>query len=155
MILTENLHENGIIVHSSAKSRWDVIKELVSLAAGNGIIPAEFEEEIQQALIAREKTMTTGIGKGVAIPHCKLTCIKDIILLMATSHKGINFDSIDNLPAKIIVMLLVPANKADKHVKVLSSIARILSDEDFKQHLTQFENKKDLLEYVHSYEKVK
>jgi fructose-specific phosphotransferase system IIA component len=155
MILTENLHENGIIVHSSAKSRWEVIKELVSFAAGNGIIPAEFEEEIQQALIAREKTMTTGIGKGVAIPHCKLTSIKEIILLMATSQKGINFDSIDNLPAKIIVMLLVPANKADKHVKVLSSIARILSDEDFKQQLTQFENANDLLAYVHSYEKVK
>jgi fructose-specific phosphotransferase system IIA component len=150
MILTENLHEYGIIVHSSSKSRWDVIKELIAFAAGNGIIPIEFEEEISQALISREKTMTTGIGKSVAIPHCKLTCIKDIILLMATSQKGINFESIDNLPAKIIVMLLVPTNKADKHVKVLSSIARILSDEDFKQQLVQFENAKDLLEYVHS-----
>lgn len=155
MIFTENLHENGIIAHSLSKSRWDVIKELISFAAGNGIIPTEFEEEICQALISREKTMTTGIGKYVAIPHCKLTCIKDIILLMATSQKGINFDSIDNLPAKIIVMLLVPNSKADKHVKVLSSIARILSDEEFKQQLTQFENAKDLLEYVHSYEKVK
>jgi fructose-specific phosphotransferase system IIA component len=154
MILTENLHEKGIIVHSSSKSRWDVIKELVTLAAENEIIPAEFKEEILQALITREKTMTTGIGKSVAIPHCKLTCIKEIILLMATSQKGINFDSIDNLPAKIIVMLLVPTSKADKHVKVLSSIARILSDEDFKQQLTQIENAKDLLAYVHSYEKV-
>jgi PTS system fructose-specific IIA component len=152
MVFAEYLHEDGIIVHSPAKNRWDVLKDLVTAAVEHSLIPVESEEEIRQALIVREKTMTTGIGKGVAIPHCKVPCIKDIVVMMATSVKGVNFDAIDNLPAKIIVLLLVPMSKADKHVKILSTIARVLSDEEFKEKLNEFDNPKDLLSYILSYE---
>jgi fructose-specific phosphotransferase system IIA component len=155
MVFAEYLHDGGIIVHSPAKTRWDIIHDLVTTAVEHSFIPRESEEEVRHALIVREKTMTTGIGKNVAIPHCKVSCIKEIVIMMATSVKGVNFEAIDNLPAKIIVLLLVPTSKADKHVKILSTIARVLSDDEFKDKLDKFDNAQDLLSYIVSYEGIK
>ncbi|MGL4369141.1 MAG: PTS sugar transporter subunit IIA, partial [Spirochaetota bacterium] len=101
MILSENLNSLNVLINAEAKNRWDIIKELVSLAAKNSFIPGSAEASISQALIEREKSMSTGIGKGVAIPHCTVADINDLVIMMAVNEKGINFDAIDSLPVRI------------------------------------------------------
>lgn len=152
MILSENLHLPNILVNTDVKNRWDIIKGLVSLAVKNTLIPKNAENEIAQALIEREKAMSTGIGKGVAIPHCTIPHIDDIIIMMATSEKGINFDSIDSIPVRIVIMLLVPKSKLTQHIKTLASIAKLMSDDIFKEHLLTFKTGENLLSFISEYE---
>jgi mannitol/fructose-specific phosphotransferase system IIA component (Ntr-type) len=151
MILSENLSVKNIRLRSEAKNRWDIIRELVSLAVRNGAIPEKNEDTVTQALIDREKSMSTGIGKGVAIPHCALPDIDNIIVLLGTHEKGLPFDAIDSLPVRIIIVLLVPKSKLSQHIKSLASIAKIMSDENFKEGLLTLETSEAVVEYIDQY----
>ena len=152
MVLSENLNPLNILVNSEAKTRWDLIKEMVSLAASNALIPEGAETDITNALIEREKSMSTGIGKGVAIPHCSIPNVDDIIVLFATNEKGINFDAIDSLPVKIVIMLLVPKTKLTQHIKTLANIARMMSDDSFKEKILTFTKADEIFDFIKSYE---
>ena len=152
MVLSENLSPYSILVNSESKTRWDIIKEMVAHAVTHSLIPAGAESDITQALIEREKSMSTGIGKGVAIPHCTVTSVDDIVVLMATNGKGINFDAIDSLPVKIVIMLLVPKSKLTQHIKTLANIAKVMSDDAFKNHILTFAKAEELLDYIKTYE---
>lgn len=152
MVLSENLNPLNILVHAEAKTRWDIIKEMVSLAVRNSLIPSAAEADITQALIDREKSMSTGIGKGVAIPHCTIANVDEVVVLMATNEKGINFDAIDSLPVKIVIMLLVPKSKLTQHIKTLANIAKIMSDDIFKQKLLSMTGTDEIFEFIQSYE---
>lgn len=155
MVLSENLNSLNILVHAESKTRWDLIKEMVGHAVTNSLIPAGTEADITSALIEREKSMSTGIGKGVAIPHCTVTSIDEIVVMMATNEKGINFDAIDSLPVKIVIMLLVPKSKLTQHIKTLANIAKAMSDDIFKEKLLTYSESNDLLDFIKSYEKAK
>ena len=128
MVLSENLNSLSILVNSESKT---------------------------QALIEREKSMSTGIGKGVAIPHCTVTHVDEIVVLMATNGKGINFDAIDSLPVKIVIMLLVPKSKLTQHIKTLANIAKVMSDDSFKDRILSFAKADELLDFIKTYEKEK
>lgn len=155
MVLSENLNPLSILVNSEAKTRWDIIKEMVAHAVTHSLIPSGTEDEITQALIEREKSMSTGIGKGVAIPHCTITNIDEIVVMMATNGKGINFDAIDSLPVKIVIMLLVPKAKLTQHIKTLANIAKVMSDDTFKERLLSLASADDILTFIQTYEKAK
>ena len=152
MVLAENLNPLNVLINSDAKNRWDIIKELVALAVKNSCIPAGAAESVSQALIEREKSMSTGIGKGVAIPHCTVADVSDIVVMMATNEKGINFDAIDSLPVRIVIMLIVPKAKLTQHIKTLAGIAKAMSDDSFKEKLLTFSSADDLLSFIRSYE---
>jgi mannitol/fructose-specific phosphotransferase system IIA component (Ntr-type) len=155
MVLSENLNSLNILVHAEAKTRWDLIKEMVGHAVTNSLIPVGTEADITSALIEREKSMSTGIGKGVAIPHCTVTNIDEIVVMMATNEKGINFDAIDSLPVKIVIMLLVPKSKLTQHIKTLANIAKAMSDDIFKEKLLTYSKSDELIDFIKSYEKAK
>ena len=155
MVLSENLSPYSILVNSESKTRWDIIKEMVAHAVTHSLIPAGAENDITQALVEREKSMSTGIGKGVAIPHCTVTSVDDLVVLMATNGKGINFDAIDSLPVKIVIMLLVPKSKLSQHIKTLANIAKVMSDDTFKEKLLSFASAEEILEFIRTYEKAK
>ncbi|MCP4481223.1 MAG: PTS sugar transporter subunit IIA [bacterium] len=93
-----------------------------------------------QALLAREKLGTTGIGHGIAIPHAKLESMKDISVVLGISHKGINFKSLDGEPVYIVLLFLVAPTSAGDHLKVLAKVSRLLKDrflrEELKKRLT-------------------
>ncbi|MCP4137958.1 MAG: PTS sugar transporter subunit IIA [bacterium] len=135
MVLAENLKKNNIIVKAKAKNRWDLIEEMVDLAVKNKEILEEEKEVVKKALVEREKSMSTGIGNGVAIPHCTTAKVENIIIIMAVTQKGIDFEAIDNNPVKIAILLLVPKNKLTQHIKTLANIAKMMSDEKLREKL--------------------
>ncbi len=155
MILTENLNPANILLKSEAKTRWDIIHDLVDIAVKSGQIDKKNEQEISAALVEREKSMSTGIGKGVAIPHCSISSITDVVIMLGTHEKGINFDAIDSLPVKIVIVLLVPKNKLTQHIKTLANIAKIMSDDKFKDGLLSLSDPEAAYAYIRDYEIVK
>ena len=87
--------------------------------------------DVFDGLMAREQLGTTGLGNGIAIPHCRLAPCEDIIGALITLDKPIDFDSLDGKPVDILFVLLVPREENDEHVKTLAGLAALFNDEDF------------------------
>lgn len=145
MNVASNVDVSNIVIKPQATTRWEIIAELVDLAVKNGSIKKENAESIERALVEREKSMSTGIGRGVAIPHCKTELMDNFLVLLAISEKGINFDSIDDMPAKIIILLVVPESKKAQHIKTLANMAKLMSNEGLKDSLVAAKSPEEAL----------
>ncbi|MCB1166206.1 MAG: PTS sugar transporter subunit IIA [Leptospiraceae bacterium] len=93
------------------------------------------EEKIWEALREREVSMSTGIGLGVAIPHCSSEWVEDVVVSLATLPSPLEFQAVDDEPVQIVVLLLMPRNRFDRHIKTLASIARMFNDESFRKKI--------------------
>lgn len=148
MVLVDSLKKNSIIVKAKSKNRWELIDEMIDLAVKNKQINKEDLESVKTALVEREKSMSTGIGNGVAIPHCTTSRVNDIVAVMAISPKGIDFDSIDNNPVRIAILLLVPKNKLTQHIKTLANIAKVMSDEKLRNSILEMKSPESILKTI-------
>ena len=152
MSLLENLKKNNILVNPNAKNRWEIIGEMVELAVKNKEISHDDAETVKNSLIEREKSMSTGIGNGVAIPHCSTSKVSSVITVMALTSKGLNFDSIDNEPVKIVILLIVPKDKLTLHIKTLANIAKMMSDAALREKLLELKTADSILKTLRTYE---
>ena len=153
MVLAENLKNENIITSLKSTSRWELIEELMDIAVANNAIAEDASPVIKKALIDREKSMSTGIGNGVAIPHCTTNKIEEILIMMATSKKGIDFDAIDNHPVKIIILLIVPKNKLTQHIKTLANIAKLMSNSQLREKILSLKDPEAILTELQKFEK--
>lgn len=151
MSLLENLKKNSIIVKPKSKNKWELISEMVEVAVKGKYISPEFSESISEALFEREKSMSTGIGNGVAIPHCTSSHIDEIVTVLAVTPDGINFDAIDNQTVNITVMLVVPKNKLTQHIKTLANIAKMLNDESLRKKILSLKTPDSILKALNNY----
>ncbi len=151
MSLLENLKKNNILVNPESRNKWDLIRELVSVAVKCKYIAANDSSTITDALIEREESMSTGIGNGVAIPHCTSPHVNEIITILAVAPGGIDFDAIDNEVVKIIVLLIVPKNKLSQHIKTLANIAKMLNDESLRNKILSLKTPDSILKTLNNY----
>jgi fructose-specific phosphotransferase system IIA component len=155
MELSDNLKKSNILLKTKAANRWELIGEMLDCASKNKEIDPSESEEIKKSLIEREKSMSTGIGNGVAIPHCTTQKVQDIIFVMAIIPRGMDFDAIDNVPVKIVILLLVPKNKLTQHIKTLASIAKLMSNDDLRNTLLTLKTPESIIKTIKDYENIK
>ena len=151
MDLFESLKKNNIIIKPGAKNRWEILEEMVDLAAKNKDIPAEDAEDIKKSLIEREKSMSTGIGNGVAMPHCSTSKISNVVSVMALISKGLAFDTIDNEPVKIIILLIIPKDKLSLHIKTLANTAKLMNNAELREKLLGITKPEAILKMLKQY----
>jgi len=151
MNLLESLKKNNIIIKPSAKNRWEIIEEMVDLAVKNKDIPSEDAESIKKSLIEREKSMSTGIGNSIAIPHCSTSKISNIVAVLALVAKGLNFEAIDNEPVKIIILLIVPKDKLSQHIKTFTNIAKMMNNAELREKLLEIKKADAILKTLKQY----
>ena len=154
-MLFNNLKKNNIIINAKSSNRWDLIDEMLDLAVKNNEIVSEDREFMKSALVEREKSMSTGIGNGVAIPHCTTSRIKEMVILMAINQDGIDFNAIDSSPVKIIILLLVPKDRLTQHIKTLANIARMMSDEKLRNKFLTLKTPDSIIKAIKNYNNVK
>jgi mannitol/fructose-specific phosphotransferase system IIA component (Ntr-type) len=152
MVLTDYLNKKTILINPSVKDRWELIESMLDVAIKNKAVKSEYRETIKKTLFEREKSMSTGIGKGVAIPHCSCPYVDDVVMIMALSKKGINFDSIDNMPVHIVILLIVPKDKISQHIKTLANIAKLMSDDTLRDALSNAKDAQDIIKILKEYE---
>ena len=140
----------AIIPELKAKDRNGVIAELVSalykvgrLGKGKGNC-----EEIIKAVIKRENEASTGMGKGVAVPHVKHEAVKDVVATIGQSSVGIDFSSLDKQPVYSVILIISPVNKPDKHLQVMESIFKHLQEEKFRKFLRQSKEAEEIEELL-------
>lgn len=132
--LTAITNERLIDVHLSSPTRDTVIDELIERFAAEGVV--ESKEKYKQAILDREAQSTTGIGTNVAIPHGKSATVRRPAVAFGLHKEGVDWNSLDGTPAKIIFMIAVPEESAgDAHLKILQMLSRKLMDDNFRKQL--------------------
>src|SRR5919205_4310733 len=145
MSLGNLLSAEQIIPEMKATERWPAIVELIDLLVSLGKINAADRDSILASLKQREETMSTGIGFGIAIPHCSSDRIQEVVAAFGRSSKGIEFDALDNAPVKFVVLFIVPKNQFQTHLRTLASIAKFLNDRSVRDSLGQAKSAEEIL----------
>jgi PTS system nitrogen regulatory IIA component len=120
-----------------ATDRDEVIAELVGALVEAGKIPHESAKDVTKAVIKRENEASTGMGKGVAIPHVKHAAVKNVVAAVGQSDAGIDFASLDEQPVYSVILLISPVNNPDKHLQAMENVFRHLQKEKFRKFLRQ------------------
>ena len=97
--------------------------------------PIVDSKEIFELLIARERLGSTGIGKGIAIPHCRSANITKICCCLITLNESVDFDAIDNNPVDILFILVVPEKSCDQHLETLANLAKLMDNAEYRNKL--------------------
>lgn len=146
MNLNEYLDEDLVCELDDDLDKQSVLKKLVDVLREKGIL--QNPQEAYDALLEREKLGSTGVGEEVAIPHAKLKSIEDVIILLAISRKGVDFESLDNQPVKIFFLVLAPVKKMNLHLKTLARISRLIKSTDFKERVLKSQSKDEVLKIL-------
>ena len=100
---------------------------------------------MQQAVLDRERIMSTGVGKGIALPHAKTSAVNDITLAFATTSQPIDYDAVDNIPVRMIFLILSSENEKTTHIKLLSRISRLMNSDELREELLNAENSEEVM----------
>jgi mannitol/fructose-specific phosphotransferase system IIA component (Ntr-type) len=127
----------ALVGELKATERDGAIAELVWALEKAGKVSGEDSKKITKAVIKRENEASTGMGKGVAIPHVKHAAVSEIIATVGHSTPGIDFSALDKKAVYSVILLLSPVNEPDKHLRAMEKIFRHLQNERFRKFLGQ------------------
>jgi fructose-specific phosphotransferase system IIA component len=151
MKLTEILRPDCIKVPLEALEKSQVIGELVGLLADQDV--GGDRDSLLRAVLEREATRTTGIGNGLAIPHGKCDVCRNLVIAIGKPAVPIEFESIDNKPVDLVVLLASPPDQTGPHIQALAHISRIMSMDRFREALRAAPDAKSIYDIIVEYEK--
>ena len=146
MKITDLLSKNAIKLNGTANSKQDAINKLVDLMAKNGNLTDK--EKYTQVVLKREEEGSTGIGEGIAIPHGKTDAVSKPGLSAMVINNGVEFDSLDGQPAKLLFLIAAPNTKDNVHLDVLSRLSTLLMDTEFRKSLMEAKTPEEFLRCI-------
>lgn len=126
MKLADVLHKECVAVNAKLSDKAEALRQVAGLAKKSSILDSLSEQEILLGLEARESLGSTGVGKGVAIPHCRLKSAKGFVVGIVTVPSGVDFDALDGEKVRLIVFIIAPEVESNKHLRLLSVISQRL-----------------------------
>ena len=146
MKITDLLSKDAIKLNGIANSKQDAINKLVDLMAKNGNLTDK--EKYTQVVLKREEEGSTGIGEGIAIPHGKTDAVSRPGLSAMVINNGVEFDSLDGKPAKLLFLIAAPNTKDNVHLDVLSRLSTLLMDTEFRKSLMEAKTPEEFLRCI-------
>jgi len=148
MKLTDIINTDAIIPELKAKTRDEAITELIESLAAVGAIPKKHTQETIKVVLQREAQATTGIGKGVALPHAKLKYVKHPVGTIGRSTEGIDFAALDSKPVYSVLLLLSSPDDPDEHLQAMETIFKHVQRDNFRKWLRQSQTKQEIIELL-------
>ena len=145
MKLLDIVVKDALIPDLESTERDEAIGEMVDALVSAGAASAELRDEFVKAIIKREKRGSTGFGHGVAVPHVKHPSITKMVVSVAVSQKGVEFNALDKQPVYSIFLLLSPEDKPEDHLDAMEAIFGNLSHETFRRFLRQAKSVDDIV----------
>ena len=145
MKLVSLLSERRVLPEMISETHWDALAELVDHLISTGHVESGRRADILDALHAREEQVSTGIGHGVAIPHCYCERVEEPVAVLGRSPGGIGFESCDNAPVHFVILIIVPKSQPHAHLQTLASIARLFSQCEVREKMTEAVTAGDLI----------
>ncbi len=146
MIITDLLDEQSILLELEISDKEEAFKVLIDTFKTTGKL--NDTQTALEAVIEREKALSTGVGSGVAVPHANLKTIEIPLIAFGRIKKGLPFGAIDEKPVQLIFLLLVPENQLSTHLKLLSRISRICSDSSMRKNLLNSKEPSDIIRHI-------
>lgn len=146
MLLTEYLSEEAVYLDLSATEPEALLGEMVERLGRT--CPLADPPALVEALVEREKLSTTGIGSGIAVPHCKSPQVEELVILVGRSPVGIDFKALDSKPVHLFFLLVAPMAAASTHLKALAKIARMAKQPEIINQLLSLEQPADLWAFL-------
>ncbi len=144
MKVLDLLGKNFIIADLKGQNKESVINELIDLFKDD---PRIIDlEKVRDAVLEREKIMSTGVGKGFAIPHGKTNAVNDILAAFGKTNHPIEYDSLDGHPVYLVFLLVGKDNLVSKHIKLLSRISRMMNKDEFREKLLKAKTSEEIFE---------
>lgn len=153
MTIRDLLAAESINLNGTPAGKTEALNQCIDLMAKSGKIADV--EKYRKGVFAREEEGTTGIGMGIAIPHCKSDAVTKAGLAAMVVKDGVDFESLDGTPAKIIFLIAAPNTEDNVHLQVLSKLSVMLMDEQFTNSLINAGSVDEFLNIIDSAEKVK
>ncbi|WP_456432012.1 PTS sugar transporter subunit IIA [Thermosulfuriphilus sp.] len=146
MRILDFIDKKCIVPELKAEDKWSVFEELAQIIANKR--KDLRAADIVRVLSEREKLGSTGIGSGVAIPHGKMKGLDRLIICVARSNRGIDFEAMDKQPVHLIFLILAPDNAASLYLKLLARLSRLLKDPLFRQRLLGARDAEEILSVI-------
>jgi len=143
MKVFELLEENNILTKFKSDEKGEIIDELVDLYRESDKV--NDIEKVRTAIHDREKIMSTGVGKGFAIPHGKTNAVNEVIAAFGKTIDDIDYEALDGEPVHLIFLLVGRDDMVSKHIKLLSRISRMMNKDDFRQRLIDAKSEHEII----------
>ena len=121
----------------AAETKEEAILELVGALVDSGSVKSDEKESIVKAIMKREELGSTGIGRGIAVPHTKHPSVDHLVATVGVSVSGVEFNSLDDAKVQIFFLLVSPPDRPGDHLRALENVARQLRDNMFCRFLKQ------------------
>ena len=153
MRMSEFVIREAITADLKAGQKDAVIREMVENLRLAGYFKSNESEDVVKAILKRELLSSTGIGDGVAIPHAKHPSVNQLIGTVAVAPGGVPFDSVDNEPVYVLVMLISPQERPSEHLRALEGVSRCLKDKNFVRSLRQATTPQQIWELIGNHDR--
>lgn len=138
----------AIVADLQASTRDDVLDEMVRAAVAAGVLPRTRRTQVLEALLDREQRGSTGLGRGIAIPHAKIAGLRNHAGIVGRSLGGVDFRAIDGERVHVMVMLVSPDNRQDEHLATLRWVSLMARDPDFCSFIRQAQSAEQIYEVL-------
>lgn len=145
MNLFSLLDQTTVLPNFAVGSKKELINALVD-ALEKKVESKEQLEEIRKAVFEREKIMSTGVGKGLAIPHAKTSSVDNNLAAFALLEEPLDFDSIDDEPVRLVFLLVGPESNNSQHIKLLSRISRLMNSGSFRETILNCTSTEEIMD---------
>jgi len=134
---SELFEPGDLLLGFDPADKWEAIHSLVDHLSERGRLEPEAVESVREAVLARERSMSTGMEFGVAIPHAAVDHLPGIVGVMGIVQRegGLEFESIDGQATRVVVLLVIPKEQKLLHIRTLADIARVLAKEPVRERL--------------------
>lgn len=152
MLLSELIQPDLIKIGLEASDKWEAIEELVDHLITNHELRIGERHEVIEAVEARERSLTTGLEHGLAVPHGAVEYVTDTLICIGISELGIPFESMDEKPARLVVLLIIPKGAFSQHVRTLAGIARLASNQAFRERILAAVDADEVIQVIYDLE---
>ncbi|HVP18067.1 MAG TPA: PTS sugar transporter subunit IIA [Spirochaetia bacterium] len=149
MQLSELLQEDLVKMSLDATTKWEAIEELVDVLISAHELRLTDRAAVVDAIFTREKSVSTGLARGLAVPHGAVDCVHEVVASLGISRTGIPFDSADDKPARLIVLLVIPRESFQRHVRTLAGIARLARNPDLRDRICAAESTAEVMDLIY------
>ena len=147
-ILSTVFIRKNLIANLKAQEKQAAIQEMIARLNDSGAVEPDQSPSVMKAILKREEMGSTGIGRGIAVPHAKTSAVKKVVGVLAVSPAGIDFDALDGQPVQAIFLVLSPPDAPEEHIQVLRRITEMMRDEDLSRFLRSTKDEKSLVELL-------
>ena len=146
MKILEYLIPERIKVNLEGKTKEEIIKEMAQLFVKSEVLDSEDLEEFVKEINEREKLTPTGMQDGIAIPHARTPLVKKLSLALGISHEGVDFESMDGEPSKLIFMIAAPEETKKEHLDLLAEISKLSYEEELVEKIEKLTSVEEIFE---------